>query len=256
MLKRLLGLTSSTSTHTFSYLYCHTCCSHDIYFVESVQCIINDFVHLAQRGAGLWLCLVSLVRLVQELKLLLLARCATVFFFLNPLLALKPPPSCMVYTLVRRECVHKYFDFQRVYRWMCKLKRHCDSLARMGVAHQVIHMKRFHCSARWREKIRTLVLFPHSGLDMSGFVSSNSAHRNQVSSALCKLCKMVCVFFSPFVFCFFILVLATHPTACVFSVINSAFARCFLNPPCLVHSSIAVLHQVIPFVGGFTQKFG
>ncbi|CAM9950630.1 unnamed protein product [Ectocarpus sp. 12 AP-2014] len=43
----------------------------------------------------------------------------------------------------------------------------------------VIHMKRFHCSARWREKIRTLVLFPHSGLDMSGFVSSNSAHRNQ-----------------------------------------------------------------------------
>ncbi|CAN0537870.1 unnamed protein product, partial [Ectocarpus sp. 12 AP-2014] len=30
----------------------------------------------------------------------------------------------------------------------------------------VIHMKRFHCSARWREKIRTLVLFPHSGLDM------------------------------------------------------------------------------------------
>lgn len=41
-------------------------------------------------------------------------------------------------------------------------------------------MKRFHCSARWREKIRTLVVFPHSGLDMSGFVSSNSAHRNQV----------------------------------------------------------------------------
>ncbi|CAM9124714.1 unnamed protein product [Ectocarpus sp. 4 AP-2014] len=46
----------------------------------------------------------------------------------------------------------------------------------------VIHMKRFHCSARWREKIRTLVLFPHSGLDMSGFVSSNSAHRNQASA--------------------------------------------------------------------------
>lgn len=45
---------------------------------------------------------------------------------------------------------------------------------------KVIHIKRFQCSARWREKIRTVVLFPHSGLDMSGFVSSNSAHRNQV----------------------------------------------------------------------------
>lgn len=44
---------------------------------------------------------------------------------------------------------------------------------------QVMHMKRFQCSARWREKIRTLVVFPHSGLDMSAFVSANSAHRNQ-----------------------------------------------------------------------------
>ena len=34
----------------------------------------------------------------------------------------------------------------------------------------MIHVKRFLCSAKWREKIRTKVLFPLSALDMAPWV--------------------------------------------------------------------------------------
>lgn len=39
----------------------------------------------------------------------------------------------------------------------------------------VVSVKRFHCSARWREKIRTLVYFPQSGLDMAEWVARGRA---------------------------------------------------------------------------------
>ncbi|CAM9338225.1 unnamed protein product, partial [Chrysoparadoxa australica] len=42
----------------------------------------------------------------------------------------------------------------------------------------VIHIKRFQSSARWREKLRSLVVFPQSGLDMAEFVSKGSAQRD------------------------------------------------------------------------------
>lgn len=36
----------------------------------------------------------------------------------------------------------------------------------------VIHLKRFNCSARFREKIRTKVVFPLTSLDLSEYVSN------------------------------------------------------------------------------------
>ena len=35
----------------------------------------------------------------------------------------------------------------------------------------IIHIKRFNMTARWREKIRTKVIFPLQGLDMSEFMA-------------------------------------------------------------------------------------
>ncbi|CAM9666998.1 unnamed protein product [Phaeothamnion confervicola] len=40
----------------------------------------------------------------------------------------------------------------------------------------IVFLKRFQSSARWREKIRLLVVFPHSGLDLSPYVCAASEH--------------------------------------------------------------------------------
>jgi Ubiquitin carboxyl-terminal hydrolase len=40
----------------------------------------------------------------------------------------------------------------------------------------VIHMKRFHHSSRYREKLKTLVVFPQAGLDMGPFKCSESPY--------------------------------------------------------------------------------
>ena len=42
----------------------------------------------------------------------------------------------------------------------------------------VVHLKRFLCSARWREKIRTKVDFPLTGLDLSSIVSADNKDKN------------------------------------------------------------------------------
>jgi len=68
----------------------------------------------------------------------------------------------------------------------CKTHRRCRIRTTLWSMPDVlvVSVKRFHCSARYREKIRTLVYFPQSGLDVTEWVDKNSEQAQLEKGAL------------------------------------------------------------------------
>jgi len=75
----------------------------------------------------------------------------------------------------------------------CKTHRRCRMRTMLWTMPDilVISVKRFHCSARWREKIRTLVYFPQSGFDTSSWVCEDSDQSREKGSLVYDLYGVV-----------------------------------------------------------------
>jgi len=76
-------------------------------------------------------------------------------------------------------CLTEYCKLQQLPTWRCpKCKDFRDGKQNMALWRLpdllTIHMKRFNCSARWREKITTKVNFPLTGLDLKEWCHQES----------------------------------------------------------------------------------
>jgi len=98
-------------------------------------------------------------------------------------------------SITLRECLSAFTKEEELDEgaWYCgNCKQHQKGKMRSSLHRLpdilVIHIKRFNMTARWREKIRTKVVFPLSSLDLSEFISDmktdNSGKNNGVSPSL------------------------------------------------------------------------
>jgi ubiquitin C-terminal hydrolase len=81
------------------------------------------------------------------------------------------------------KCLESYtrdeaMDDESYYCGRCKMHRDASYRIQLWKMPDmlVIHVKRFHHTARWHEKIRSLVIYPVSGMDMSPFMAEASPH--------------------------------------------------------------------------------